>query len=205
MKKIGFTLAEVLLTLSIIGVVSTMTVPSLMTSIDDRELQAQAKKAYNTIQSAISMQYALSGKTPDGYTQGQLLGYLVGKQTDKQSVKYIAKEDETSIPYEIQLPDGQVLAVLSNGQYCYKGNPNPCHIQVDINGSDGPTFSIINNGGTKTVDGVVMTTAGWNSTAFNQTAYKREYRDLVYFEVEGMSVRPKPNHANTKRYFLNQQ
>ena len=44
MKKLAFTLSEVLLTLSIIGVVSAMTVPSLMTSIEDRELQAQAKK-----------------------------------------------------------------------------------------------------------------------------------------------------------------
>ena len=63
MKKIGFTLAEVLLTLAIIGVVSTMTVPSLISSIDDRELQAQAKKAYNTLQSAITMKYAVSMKT----------------------------------------------------------------------------------------------------------------------------------------------
>jgi prepilin-type N-terminal cleavage/methylation domain-containing protein len=47
MKKGAFTLAEVLLTLAIIGVVAAMTVPSLMTSTEDKKLGAAAKKAYN--------------------------------------------------------------------------------------------------------------------------------------------------------------
>ena len=33
MKKIGFTLAEVLITLGIIGVVAAMTIPNLMTKL----------------------------------------------------------------------------------------------------------------------------------------------------------------------------
>ena len=79
MKKFAFTLSEVLLTLSIIGVVSAMTVPSLMTSIEDRELQAQAKKAYNTLQSAISMKYALTRQTPADAEGGTLFSSFLAK------------------------------------------------------------------------------------------------------------------------------
>lgn len=45
MKKLGFTLAEVLLTLTIIGVVAALTVPNLMGAIEDKELASQAKKS----------------------------------------------------------------------------------------------------------------------------------------------------------------
>ena len=55
MKKSGFTLSEVLLTLGIIGVVAAMTVPSLMNSTEDKKLAAAAKKAYNTLQNAITL------------------------------------------------------------------------------------------------------------------------------------------------------
>ena len=37
MKKTGFTLAEVLITLSIIGVVAMMTLPALMTNVQEQQ------------------------------------------------------------------------------------------------------------------------------------------------------------------------
>ena len=46
-KNVGFTLAEVLITLGIIGVVSAITIPSLLTNIQNRYLQAQLKKSYS--------------------------------------------------------------------------------------------------------------------------------------------------------------
>ena len=45
--KRAFTLAEVLITLGIIGVVSAITIPSLLTNIQNRDLQAQLKKSYS--------------------------------------------------------------------------------------------------------------------------------------------------------------
>ena len=50
--KSGFTLAEVLITLGIIGVVAAMTLPSLTTKIQDRELVTRAKKTVSNIQNA---------------------------------------------------------------------------------------------------------------------------------------------------------
>ncbi len=51
MRK-AFTLAEVLITLGIIGVVAAMTLPSLTTKIQDRELVTRAKKTVSNIQNA---------------------------------------------------------------------------------------------------------------------------------------------------------
>lgn len=54
--KFGFTLAEVLVTLGVIGVVSAMTVPTLMQNYQKKSYVVQLHKVYNEIQQAL-MQY----------------------------------------------------------------------------------------------------------------------------------------------------
>ena len=49
MNKKGFTLAEVLITLTVIGVISAMTIPGLRKNADQREMVAGVKKAYSTL------------------------------------------------------------------------------------------------------------------------------------------------------------
>ena len=56
--KFGFTLAEVLVTLGIVGVVASMTLPTLNNNVQKRSYEAGAKKAYNTISNAVSMYMA---------------------------------------------------------------------------------------------------------------------------------------------------
>jgi prepilin-type N-terminal cleavage/methylation domain-containing protein len=53
MKKNGFTLAEVLITLGIIGVVSAMTIPTLIHKYKNDEYVAGMKKAYATLSQAV--------------------------------------------------------------------------------------------------------------------------------------------------------
>lgn len=48
-NKQGFTLAEVLITLGIIGVVASLTIPILMNSINDNQYKTAYKKAYSDI------------------------------------------------------------------------------------------------------------------------------------------------------------
>ena len=45
MKKLGFTLAEVLITLVIIGVIAAMTIPTLMNNTNSQEFRSAFKKA----------------------------------------------------------------------------------------------------------------------------------------------------------------
>ncbi len=60
-KKSGFTLAEVLVTLMIIGVIAAMTIPSLMQSTAQQEYKAALKKGISMLNQAITMNYALDG------------------------------------------------------------------------------------------------------------------------------------------------
>ncbi len=62
MKKFAFTLAEVLITLGIIGIVAAMTLPSLITRNQNKALEAGLKKNYSIIQQAFEMYQAEHGE-----------------------------------------------------------------------------------------------------------------------------------------------
>ena len=62
MKK-GFTLAEVLITLAIIGVVATLTIPSVIVRTQQQEFKTAAKKAYSVLSQAVQLT-----EVKDGYT-----------------------------------------------------------------------------------------------------------------------------------------
>ena len=68
-KRFGFTLAEVLITLTIIGVIAAMTIPTLLSNTSDQEYKTGLKKAISTINQAITMQYALDGTNMADFTQ----------------------------------------------------------------------------------------------------------------------------------------
>lgn len=52
MKKIGFTLAEVLVTLGIIGVIAALTIPTLMNNIQDLQFKTAWKKQFSVFSQA---------------------------------------------------------------------------------------------------------------------------------------------------------
>jgi len=61
MRKTGFTLAEVLITLAIIGVIATMTLPALMTNTAEQQAKTGLKKGINTLTEAAQMNQAIAG------------------------------------------------------------------------------------------------------------------------------------------------
>lgn len=62
MKNRAFTLAEVLITIGIIGVVAAMTLPSLINNSQKKELEAGLKKNYSVIQQALMLYQAKNGE-----------------------------------------------------------------------------------------------------------------------------------------------
>ena len=66
-KKTAFTLAEVLITLGIIGVVAAMTIPNLMTAFAKHRVETQLVKFYATMNQAIRMSVADDNGTPEGW------------------------------------------------------------------------------------------------------------------------------------------
>lgn len=70
-KRFGFTLAEVLITLGIIGVVAAMTMPTLMNSTQGAQYKTALKKVISSISQGITLNYAITEYdfgTADAYT-----------------------------------------------------------------------------------------------------------------------------------------
>ncbi len=58
-KRFGFTLAEVLITLGIIGVVAAMTIPTLISNTNGAQFKTAYKKALSTLNQAVLMNVAM--------------------------------------------------------------------------------------------------------------------------------------------------
>lgn len=66
-KSFGFTLAEVLITLGIIGVVAAITIPTLMQNIQDKQFRGAAKNAFSKAAQAVNKMKADNDGTLRGY------------------------------------------------------------------------------------------------------------------------------------------
>ena len=66
----GFTLAEVLITLGIIGVVSAMTIPALINNVRAVKLRSQFNKAYSEVQQAFKLMADNESVSPNDYNRG---------------------------------------------------------------------------------------------------------------------------------------
>lgn len=65
-RKIGFTLAEVLITLGIIGVVASMTIPTMLQNMQTQQTVSALKKAYSELSQAYTQAVQENG-TPDNW------------------------------------------------------------------------------------------------------------------------------------------
>ena len=74
MRYKGFTLAEVLITLMIIGVVAALTIPSVISNYQQQEFKTGLKKAVSVLNAAIQANIAIEGETP--YENRDLFSYL---------------------------------------------------------------------------------------------------------------------------------
>ncbi len=157
-KKAAFTLAEVLITLGIIGVVAAMTMPTLIANYQKNRAITQLKKAYSELSQAVRLSEAYNGETKEwnynlsakDFYEAYLKNYLKSIQElsyGDYNVKYINLDNSNceeawcnqAESYYVMLADGAVIAVSSwidNGDDTkYKA------ITIDINGKKGPNKS----------------------------------------------------------------
>ena len=71
----GFTLAEVLITLAIIGVVAAISIPSVISNSQQQEFKTGLRKAVSVLNSAITMNMAIDGESP--YDNKDTFNYLI--------------------------------------------------------------------------------------------------------------------------------
>ena len=139
-KKSGFTLAEVLVTLMIIGVIAAMTIPSLMQSTAQQEYKAAYKKAVSMINQAVTLNYALDGRDATDYT-GTNFFSLLTQRLNVMSSNTTAQEMYTADGMWFKA--GQQGGGVSASSTCNANDSatpsNVCSVvTVDVNGMKGP-------------------------------------------------------------------
>ena len=87
MKKYGFTLAEVLITLAIIGIVAALTIPSVISNYQQQEFKTGLKKAVSVLNEAIQTNIAQDGETP--YENSDLQKYLMRHMSVLKTMKRV--------------------------------------------------------------------------------------------------------------------
>ncbi|MDR1327382.1 MAG: type II secretion system GspH family protein [Heliobacteriaceae bacterium] len=119
MKK-AFTLAEVLITLGIIGVVAALTMPALIANNRKKILETRIKKFYSVINQAVMMKIAEDDSIDYtmltiAYEPTQILDFI-----DKNYTQYLKMTDIKKLTKGVAagLPDG-------SGMYIYKTYVNP--------------------------------------------------------------------------------
>lgn len=72
MKKLAFSLAEVLITLTIIGVIAAITMPALSSNFEKKQLETATLDAYNMVQRAID-KYKIDEEVYNGFWNSDIL------------------------------------------------------------------------------------------------------------------------------------
>lgn len=166
-KSIAFTLAEILITLMIIGVIASLTIPALLQNTQDAELKTALKKTYADISQATAILLINSG---DGSLKGLCTGGTSVAASDCLTNAFashmnITKKCDLAITQGCWaatfkdlkgttiVQNNQSSIILSNGSAlffaweadaCGSGwggasfSPRCGYINVDINGLKGP-------------------------------------------------------------------
>ena len=155
MKK-GFTLAEVLVTLGIIGVVSAMTVPSLMQNYQRQSYVTQLHKVYNEMSQAFvqyqteknALNLAEAGLTSQDALNSFVPNYFKVVQTCENSLTPCFLEQTSyrkltggslGSPYTVKT--SYVIASGASIRFLYSSAGERLgYIMVDVNGQKGPNI-----------------------------------------------------------------
>ncbi len=127
----GFTLAEVLVTIMVIGVLCVMIIPPLMTNTAQQEHITVYKKAVAILGHAIEQSYALDGEDASCFTGAKFVHLMTRKLN-------LA----THVGNTVYTADGIKFTVQDSGGDCTTDGPNSkivcAVVDVDTNGDKGP-------------------------------------------------------------------
>ena len=159
-KFFAFTLAEVLITLGVIGVVAALTIPSLIAKHQKKVYVTQLKKAYNTVTNAFKLMQAETGS--DNLIDNDFITALtVGSSSNEAEVTRLAKKyfniaqdvkyySQSSTPVYRYLFYGNGTATVQPYGYLlktadgadiyfntvYPGPGQSVNLDIDVNGSN---------------------------------------------------------------------
>ena len=154
MKKLGFTLAEVLITLVIIGVIAAMAIPTVMNNTNAQEYKTAFKKAIETMNSGLQMEYAAEGMTAQDFSDAsalvEILKFRLNVMDAGEKIEWpvatTSNEAVTCNGTVFATQDGMIFCVQNtfnnNKDGCDSYNMKPCgagnNLAIDVNGAKGP-------------------------------------------------------------------
>lgn len=136
--KPAFTLAETLITISIIGIIAAMTLPTLITNAQKEATASQLKKFYNTINNALQFAKADHGDveywmgTPKDLTYEENLDFM--KTYILPYIKYNR--------YDNCFENAVCIYMTAGGMFAFRYDKNGGDIFYFINGKYNPDASI---------------------------------------------------------------
>ena len=134
MKKCAFTLAEVLITLGIIGVVAAITLPILVQNYQKKVTVERLKQTYSILSQAIKMSEIDNGPVEEWNIPTESNAYEHGKQFSEQYITPYMKTIKT-----IKSTSNRFTIILNNGVYFAVWPRNSLvEFIIDINGNKGP-------------------------------------------------------------------
>ncbi len=154
-RKAAFTLAEVLITLGIIGVVAAMTLPTLIQNYKRKEATTRLKKGYSVLSQAITQSIVANGeiqyweKTGEQFSEDGSSDYVAnGELSYNFFMKYLApymKYIKIDKAVELEDPDAvheyELKVTLADGSILYVHNGACIDVNIDINGENNPNKS----------------------------------------------------------------
>ena len=144
---LGFTLAETLITIGIIGIVASLTIPKLITAYQKYDTGHKLKQTYAIFSQALKLSIAENGD-PDGwdYTRASYSydfeKYILPYLKYSQISRYPDPKTLYGYSYLYWVPKTNKIYQLHNGtRFVMMRNHNATlDITVDINGSKGPNI-----------------------------------------------------------------
>ena len=162
-SKLAFTLAEVLITLGIIGIVAALTLPSVITKYQKKEAATRLEHAYAVVYQAIKMSEAVNGPMEDWQIEGiNDLSYaeITKNFVERYITPYLTTVNKkqlpsSGMPYDYYYRENGKLVnagghtyysiALNNGTYLHfnadYGQSNPISLRIDINGEKKPNIA----------------------------------------------------------------
>lgn len=159
----AFTLAEVLITLGIIGIVAALTIPSLINNTNQKELITKYKKAFSVLSNATKTIVALNGYIDTSSPANVTAQYKSVLNTSKDALfndkinfsptmfyKFYKNTSSPGFNYSASADPGFVTndgislmysSISANCSTTIAGVTNTCGIwYIDVNGAKGPNM-----------------------------------------------------------------
>ena len=131
-KNLAFTMAEVLMVIGIIGVVSALTLPNLNNNVDDRVNVTKAKKVYSDLAAAVdrvSLKYEGTKRDTSNWTAAGTVQRLNSMMKPKGM--------STSYWYEAGDCANTATGLADGSSYCVLANNATClNVLMDVDGTN---------------------------------------------------------------------